>query len=405
MTTVTDAASVTEFTETPRPLSVAPQGWLGLSIWALAIVAFVVGLYGLYLRFTLGHAGAAYGSYVPWGLWIAAYIMLVGASAGAMVVAAVIFALRLERYYGLARLAMLVALAAFAAGMTNVWLDLGHPFRAWKLMLQTSWTSIMGWMSWLYVVYGLLLVVGLWFTRSGRIPWLIQRFSLLVVVFVIAFAGAEGALFGVVGARAMWESGLTPILFLVEGALFGLGMVVAVSYLYGQLTQELAQRLGAVLLGLLGVLIVLEWAEFSTGLYAAVPEKSRTLQTILSGEYWWVFWIFHVALGVVLPGLLLLIGRGNVLLTAVAGALIAAMGMATKLNLVIPALAHEELSGLEAAFTGPGLTFSYFPTTMEWLVWVWTIALGGLIVLVGYYLFNFAQQQASQPAVEPQEVR
>jgi molybdopterin-containing oxidoreductase family membrane subunit len=249
----------------------------------------------------------------------------------------------------------------------------------------------MGWMAWFYTVYGILLLVGLWLTRRGVIPAFMQRFAFLVFFFAIAFAGAEGALFGVVGARAAWESGLTPILFLVEGALFGLGFVVACAYLFDQLTSPLATRLGWVLLSLLGGLIVLEWAEYSTGLYAATPAKSQTLQTILSGPYWWVFWIFHVGLGLILPGLLLLFGRSHLLTTASAGALIGAMGLASKLNLVVPALAQEELDGLTQAFSGPGLTFVYFPSPMEWLVWVWTVGLAGLIVLVGYRLFALSK--------------
>jgi protein NrfD len=360
--------------------------------WGITLVAFIIGLIGLYQRFMEGHQAANYGSYVPWGLWIAAYTMLVGASAGAFALAAFIFIFRSETYYPLARLAILVALATFIAGMINVSLDLGHPFRAWKLLFQTSPTSVMGWMAWFYTLYGILLLVGLWLTRTGQVPAFIQRFAWLAFFFAIAFAGAEGALFGVIGARAAWESGLTPILFLVEGALFGLGLVVAVAYLFDKLTPAIATRLGQVMLALLGGLIVLEWAEFSTGLYAAVPGKSHTLQAILSGEYWWVFWIFHVALGVVLPGLLLLFGRGQVWLTAAAGALIGAMGLASKLNLVVPALAQEELDGLSKAFTGPGLSFAYFPSSMEWLVWVWTIAVAGLVVLAGYRFFGLAER-------------
>lgn len=364
--------------------------WLSRILWLAALIGFGVGLYGLYQRFALGHAAAAYGSYVPWGLWIAAYVTFVGASAGALAVAAVIFAFRHEAYYPVARIAVLVALATFAAAMLNVWLDLGHPFRFWKLMLQTSFSSVMGWMAWFYVIYGVLLVVGLWLTRSGKIPPLMQRFAGLVLLFAVAFAGAEGALFGVVGARAVWESGLTPILFLIEGALFGAGLVAAASFLVGRLSSDIASRLGQVMLWLLASLIVVEWAEFSTGLFASVPAKSETLQTIVTGDYWWVFWIFHVGLGIVLPGLLLLFGRMKPLPTAAAGLLIGGMGLASKLNLVIPALAQEELQGLSAAFTGPGLTFSYFPSTMEWLVLVWTVSLAVLIFLAGSSLLRIA---------------
>jgi protein NrfD len=184
---------------TPMPGNeVKSQNWLQWVAWILTVVCLAAGAYGLYLRFTEGHAAANYGSYVPWGLWIAAYVALIGASAGAFGFAAVVFTLRKTEYYGLARLAMLVALGAFAAGMTNVWLDLGHPFRFWKLLVETSWTSIMGWMSWFYVIYGLILVVGLFLTRNGVIPKFMERFSWLAFLFAIAFAGAEGALFGVV---------------------------------------------------------------------------------------------------------------------------------------------------------------------------------------------------------------
>lgn len=367
-----------------------------LVAWILALAAFGVGAYGLFLRFTEGHAAASYGSYVPWGLWIAAYVTYVGASAGAFALAAIILLLGQKQYYGLARVAMLVALGAFATGMLNVVLDLGHPLRAWKLYTQTSPTSIMGWMAWFYLLYGVLMLVGLWITRRGIVPPLMQRLAAVVFLFAVAFAGAEGALFGVVGARATWESGLTPVLFLVEGALFGLGLVAAVAYIFNQLTAESARWMGRAMLVLLGVVIVLEWAEYSTGLYASVPAKSSTLLTIIAGEYWWVFWIFHIALGIIVPGLLLLFGQYRLLPTAIAGALVAAMALASKLNLVIPALAQEELDGLTHAYTGPGLSYSYFPTTMEWLVWLFTLGVGALVVLIGYYVFTLNYRAAER---------
>ena len=367
------------------------QRWAQPLAWLLALACCAAGVYGLLLRFEQGHAAAAYGSYVPWGLWIAAYVAFIGSSAGAFALAAVILMLRQEKYYGVARLAILVALAAFAVGMTNVWLDLGHPLRAWKLLLQTSWTSVMGWMSWFYVIYGVILLLGLVASIRGKIPRFVQRLAFLAFIFAVIFAGAEGALFGVVGARAVWESGLTPVLFLAEAGLFGVGLVMVTAFIFNQLSPAIARRLGTITLVLLGVVIVLEWAEYSTGLYAAVPAKSATLWTILTGPYWWVFWGLHLGLGVVVPALLLLFNRGNVLLTGIAGALVASMGLATKLNLVIPALAQEELEGLAHAFSGPGLTFAYFPSLMEWLVWLGTLGLGGMIVLLGYWVFGLAK--------------
>lgn len=300
--------------------------WVIRAVWALTGICTALGLVGVVWRFVGGHAAANYGSYVPWGLWIAAYVALVGASAGAFAIGALIFTQRHREHYPIAILSMLVALGTFAAGMANVWLDLGHPFRAYKLMLDTEFGSVMGVMSLLYAIYAVVLVVGLVATRHGNVPKFLERFAWVAFLFAVVFAGAEGALFGVVGARPLWESGLTPVLFLVEAALFGLALVASAAAVFGMLTQHAARRFGVAMLAMLGVLLALEWAEFSTGIAASVPAKENALQTILTGPYWWVFWILHLGLGVVLPAALLLWGRSKTAWVGLAGALIAIMG-------------------------------------------------------------------------------
>lgn len=361
----------------------APRHRIPTAAWVLVGLGLFVGVAGVALRFTDGHAAADYGSSVPWGLWIAAYVTLIGASAGAFAFSAMILTLRRTEHYRLAELGLLVALGTFVAGMLNVWLDLGHPFRAWKLLTDTSSSSVMGWMAWLYAAYGALLVAGLYFTRRGTMPRFMERFAWLAFLFAMAFAGAEGALFGVVGAQPTWESGLTPILFLVEAALFGVGLVAAAGAFFGLLRNGMARRLGGFLLAALAVLVVLEFAEFSTGLTASVPAKEDALRAILTGDFWWVFWGVHLGLGIAVPAALLLSRRASPMVVGVAGGLIAAMGIASKLNLVLPALAQEEIEGLGAAFSGPGLGYDYFPSAMEWMVWLGTLGLAGLIVLAG----------------------
>jgi protein NrfD len=370
------------------PQTISPGRHSTAWAWAAALIASAAGVVGLVWRFTGGHAAADYGSYVPWGLWIAAYIALVGASAGAFAFAALIFTQRRVEHYRMAVLATLVALGAFAAGMANVWLDLGHPFRAWKMMTQTSFTSVMGWMAWFYVAYGIILVVGLVLTRKGRVPAFMERFGWVAFLFAVMFAGAEGALFGVVGARPLWESGLTPVMFLVEAGLLGLGLVAAAGVVFNMLERDLARKMGVALLVLLGLVVVFQWAEYTTALTAGVPAKAHAVEAVLTGPFWWVFWFVHLGLGIVVPGVILFTRLGNPLATGLAGALIAATGIAAKLNLVLSALTQESLEGITDAFTGPGLEAEYFPSLMEWLVWLGTLGMAGLIVLIGRRLLS-----------------
>ncbi|BAW02498.1 polysulphide reductase NrfD [Thermus thermophilus] len=59
--------------------------------WILYLALAAVGLTGFFLRLATGHHLAAYGSYVPWGLWVAAYIYFIGLSAGAFLLSALVY--------------------------------------------------------------------------------------------------------------------------------------------------------------------------------------------------------------------------------------------------------------------------------------------------------------------------
>jgi len=87
------------------------------------------------------------------------------------------------------------------------------------------------------------------------------------------------------------------------------------------------------------------------------------------------------------------LAKDNIAAVATAGALIAVTFISVRLNIVIPALAVEELKGLQGAFSGPGLSFAYFPSSTEWLFFIWTTSLAGLLFLVGYSLLPIVRQQ------------
>lgn len=356
------------------------------TLWVIAILGFLIGLVGLYGRITGGHLVASYNTYVPWGLWIAVYITLIGASVGAFLTASLGYGFGVKAVQPLGRIALLTALATLIGGVTTVWLDLGHPERLLNLYFSTSGSSVMGWMTWLYTIYGIILVVMLFLDwkqpQSDALRWL----GWVGLPFVILFGGAEGSLFGVVGARGTWESGLTPILFLVEGALTGVAVMLLLSVLFEYETPK--KFLRNLTITLLCAVIVLETSEYFTALYANIPAKVESIRIIFYGPYWWVFWIAHLVLGLLIPLVLLIITRKNVYLLGISGVLIALMAVTTKLNLVIPALTVPEFEGLRTAYVGPGLSLDYFPTMAEWLVAIWTVSLATVIFLVGYRVLS-----------------
>lgn len=90
-------------------------------------------------------------------------------SAGAFLLASGILAFRIKALKAVVRPALLLAAATFIGGMLSVVLDLGHPLRAWRLILATGFSSVMGWMAWFYTAYFIVLL----FYRP-RLAWMVR---------------------------------------------------------------------------------------------------------------------------------------------------------------------------------------------------------------------------------------
>ncbi len=398
--------------------------------WIIAIIGFLVGLVGLYQFLTVGHEAANYGSYVPWGLWVAGYIYFIGLSAGAFLLSTLVYVFRVKRLEKIGKLSLFTALITLIAAMFLIWLDLGQPLRAWRLIARTNFRSMMGWMAWLYSSYFVLLVLELWFAMRrdlavcGNEPGfkgalcrflsfgrkdiseqavaqdhrVLRILGTIGVPLAVAFHGGVGALFGVVGARPYWNSGLTPITFLIGALASGGALLTFITAFWGpnnnaKERKDLLIFMGQIVLGLLAFDVLLEWAEYSIGLYSSIPAEAASLRLVLFGNFWWVFWIIHLGLGVVVPLILLTFRGRSVGAIATASALIAITFISVRLNIVVPGLAVSELEGLREAFTGPGLNFDYFPSTMEWLFFVWVVSLAGLLFLIGYNLLPVVRGQ------------
>lgn len=398
--------------------------------WSIAGVGLLLGVIGIIWRITQGHEMADYGSYVPWGLWVAGYIYMIGLSAGAFLLSTLVYVFRIKRLERVGKLALFTALVTLFAAMLLIWVDLGHPMRAWRLIFRTHFTSIMGWMAWLYSTYFVLLLAELWFAMradlarcadepglrgrlcsfftfgrkdigdaaTNRDQRVLRILGAIGVPVAVAFHGGVGALFGVVGARPFWHGGLTPIVFLVGALASGGALLAFLTAIWGpgrgtDEHRDTVVFLGQLVLGLLAIDVLLEWAELSTGLISSVPSLTESIRLLMFGPYWWAFWLVHVVAGTVVPLALLAFRNRSVTAIGWASALIAATFLTVRLNIVLPGLDVQELDGLKEAFSGPGLSFSYFPTVGEWFVFVGIAALAGAIFLLGYQLLPIVRQK------------
>lgn len=397
---------------------------LGL-VW---LVLMVIGLVGVYLRLTTGHTLEATGNFVFWGLLVSAYIWFIGLSAGSFLLSSLIYVFGVEKLKPLGKAALLSALVTLLAALMTIWMDIGHMGRFWEIYTRGNPFSMMAWMVWLYTAYFALLLVEFWFAiRQDLVVWsrrpgfvgvlsriltlgvtgsdeaslrrddrVVKVLGTIGVPLAVAFHGGVGALFGVVMARPYWNQPLYPIAFLVGALLSGTALfAVLVGYFWPDRQSESFRDIIATLarytLGLLVLYLLLEWAEFSIGLYNMIiyrkgPEEALSFWVVLGGPFSWTFWAIHLILGSLVPLVILAAWPRNANLVGIAGLLIAASFLVVRLNIVIPALVTPPLPGLAEAFSDLRLTTHYFPSGVEWAILSFSVALSMLLFYLGFRL-------------------
>lgn len=361
-------------------------------LWAFWVVAAVLGAIGLVQRIRAGHLPAGYGSYVPWGLWVAFYFHGVGIAGGAFVLSVLGFLTGQSGFKSREslRVAILLSFAAILPSFLGVWLDLGRMERAYRIFFSPSFTSMMAFNAWMYGIF--VVVSGLCWLLSfrERSEWL-RPLLTLGVFFSVLFPSQSGSFFGVVDAKAFWHSALLPMLFLASAVTAGGAALLVVRAMVGgpsgaDETDEALRKLRVVTLVAMIVYFVFEFAEFSIALWNP-NSHSPAILLILTGPYWWVFWIVHLGLGGAVPLALFSTRRRGA--WVLAGFFTAVGFISARLNVLIPGQAVGEIQGLQEAFQHPRLTYIYHATWMEYFVGFLLLAFAMVVFFVGSRINTF----------------
>ncbi len=363
-------------------------------LWA---VALIIGLTGLVMKFATGERLAGYGSYVPWGLWVAIYFHSVGIAGGVFAVGVAGYLLGTPGLRERLRVTMIVSVVSMLTGMFAIWLDLGQPFRFYRVMTAPAFTSMLTFNSWMYGLFMLAVAVGflLSFRKAAphevndRSGWLVPVL-LFAAVLAVIFPSQSGAFFGVVDAKPYWNTALLPILFLTSATVSGASVLLLVhTFLLREDARAGEQPLKflrpVILVGLI-FYFVLEFAEFSVTYWSPGGHQHEAFNLVLFGPFWWVFWVVHLGGG--LAALVLLL-RGRSLRAVGTGAFLVALTfISTRLNILIPGQSVSELRGFKEAFTHRRLSYYYEATPNEYMVAAFLGAFGVGLAYAGIKLLS-----------------
>lgn len=376
-------------------------------LWLLGIAGLLVGGIGLLQRFLDGLRPTDLGSFVPWGLWVAAYEYFVWLEVGSLFMfTLLVYVFKWNSVLpGMARTLYLTAAAILGMALILIGLDLGHPLRAWHVLVYPQWGSLMTWMIWLHVIYMVVLLTKLFIELrpTPRLKRLSVWLSYASLPLGIGLVVVAGSVFGVVIGRPSWQGSALPLSFLISALVAGMGLLTLQFVFFwpgrrGAAYLATARRLGQLFLGLLILGLIVSALGGLVILYPGVPAQATALQLTLFGPFWWVYWIFHIGLGVVVPTILLLTQTQTARRIGIAAALFVVTFIAVPLNIVIPPQLVVEVveKGLVIAYQGPGLTADYFPTLSEWLLLLFALSFGFLVFLYGYNVL-WLRPRADEP--------
>lgn len=371
-------------------------------LWIIWIVLIVGGLIGLIQRFTSGHLAAGYGSYVPWGLWIGLYFLGIGISGGSFIIGALGYILGAPGFSRPSELrtAIVLSLAAIIPAFVGVGLDLGHTVRLFRVLTASTFTSMMAFNAWMYNVFVLVAVVCWLLTFKARSTWL-KPLLVFGAFLSILFPSQSGVFFEAVRTNEFWHNPILSVLFLASAIALGASGLLVVKFLLGQgLGTQGGQenglrRLRIIIVAAVLVYLAFEFAEFSIVLWHP-GEHSPNVNFLLFGDYWPVFWVLHLAVGVLIPLLLFVSTRKG--LWAVAAFLVGVGFGAARMCILVPGEISGQIPGLQQAFHDARLTYSYHPTSMEYLVGAFMLALGMAVFYVGMHLSNTLASRSEQQA-------
>ena len=322
---------------------------------------------------------------IPWGQLITLDIYFIGLSAGAIVVSGLSYVLGREEYKPIGRIAIFLGLLIFIGAMVSVLVDLGRLEKFWRLFMYgylNNMTSMFAINSIWYGGYILLMLVYLWLAieNKTRLAMIIGTIDVLWTIGVHSFTGE---IFGLVGAREIFHSPIKPFEFIAAAltsgtALLTIVVVAAFKFSNRYIDKKVVLSLGRLLSKIIIVLFVMVFFDKLTHIY--VPKREGAV-FLFTGPYWWLFWIFQIGMGIVIPLIILFHPKAG---KSIKGVVVASISvvigvLGERAALIIPGTAHVQQlypGNIEGVWGTPGIFLITFWETAL------TLGIVGLVTLL-----------------------
>ncbi len=375
------------------------EGRSGPFVALLAALALLVlaGLGAAWYMEHHGHYVTGMSNRIVWGAPHVFAVFLIVAASGALNVASIASVFGRSPYKPLARLSGLLAFALLAGGLSVLVLDLGRPDRLIVAMTHYNFKSVFAWNIFLYTGFFAVVAIYLWTMFERRMNVHTERVGQIALVWRLVLTTGTGSIFGFIVARDAYNSALLAPLFIAMSFSFGLAVFVLILLAAYRgtgrdLGDALLKRLGNLLGVFVAAVLYFVLVHHTTNVYVARQHEVERFILRDGGVYTALFWIGQVAVGGVVPLVLLWapgLGRFRI---ALAAACVIAGGLAQLYVLILGGQAFPQTIFADkttASSFFDGVVASYSPSLPEIALGVGGMAFALTLTLVGLKVLPF----------------
>jgi Ni/Fe-hydrogenase subunit HybB-like protein len=335
--------------------------------------------------------------HVTWSLMIVMYPYITGFVAGSFIVTALYHLFGKEEFRPVARLGMVTSFCFMLVATVPLNLHLGHPERAWEMMVTPNPTSAMAGFGLLYTFYLVILCLEVWFVHRKEIIEAARRSRGVKRAFFATLAlgtydtspqaieidhkavkilsaiglpsacmlhGYVGFIFGGIKANPWWSTPLMPVIFLLSAAVSGIALLIILYQVTSALWRKAIERetvdaMARWLWFFLIVTVTLELLEILMLAYEK-DESWHIVAQLLTTRLGFSFISIQMIVGSLIPFILLAIvvtmsrylhDRVRNTLTLIASLLLLVQVFAMRWNIVIGGqLLSKSFRGLRSAY-------------------------------------------------------
>ena len=253
------------------------------------------------------------------GIFIAVYFYLTGLSAGSFILSTLSYGFGMERYKSLGKVGVVLA---------TVLLVIAPLF----LFVYLNFKSPITWGSFLLILYPINCIIYGYFMFKEKKKQT-RLFGLIGIPLAISVHGYTGFILAFGKARALWNTALMPILFLVSAIVSGIALMILVCIVKDRFFSEqkkinypLLENLGKMLAWMIVFDLFLVGSDILV-LLISHSEAQEVAHILLSGKYFPLFLIVENLLGKIVPFTLLVIPRFRNLVTMIIASLLVVIGI------------------------------------------------------------------------------